>query len=281
MKPLRDKIGKIEEEMKLNSTRAQRAQDSQKKISQRRFTTPQEMLDNCLKKCPGPYECPYGGVLIFESSPLERPIPIICPRYQSWLKQVELEHKLREIVPNDLADKSFENFMIRSASSGEALKLMKKYAKARAWRQGANILITGPYGAGKTHLAIATIRKAIEVGDTAALVLAVDLLKGGFQAIDERFATLREVDLLVIDDLTTEFENKYFLQRAFELIEHRYRQKRGTVFTTNLPMKDFMNALGSKMFSRLYESLLTIEIRDVDDYRKTLRDKNLEWLSKE
>ena len=32
------------------------------------------------------------------------------------------------------------------------------------------------------------------------------------------------------------------------------------------------------MFSRLYENLVTLEIDDADDYRKTLKDKNLEWL---
>jgi hypothetical protein len=34
----------------------------------------------------------------------------------------------------------------------------------------------------------------------------------------------------------------------------------------------------NEMFSRLYENLVTLEINDADDYRKTLRDKNLEWL---
>ncbi len=231
------------------------------------------MLEACKAKCPGPSKCPYVGTPIFGSNP---PQLIRCPVYERWRKQAALEHEIRNVVPENLAEKNFENFLIRSPTSGKALQLMKKYTESEAWKEGANILLTGTYGVGKTHLATATIRKAIEAGSTAALILAVDLIQGNFEEINNRFEKLQKVDLLVIDDLTTEFENKYFLQQIFRLLEHRYRRKKGTVFTTNLPVREFVKGIGDKIFSRLYENLLVIEIKD-SDYRKELRRKKLEW----
>ena len=240
--------------------------------------SPKEKLQHCLDTCPGPDICPYSGLLIVG---FENPQPVICPRYKKWLKQVELEHELRNIVPENFSDKSFENFIIRSAETGKALQLMKKYVKAKAWRSGSSVLITGPNGVGKTHLSIATIREAMRLGETAALILPVDLMKGSFQEMNERFERLQAVGLFVLDDVANDFEKKYFMQRIFELFEHRYRRRKGMIFTTNLSVKEFLSAIGTRMFSRLYENLVTLEIHDVDDYRKTLRNKNLDWLKGE
>lgn len=128
-----------------------------------------------------------------------------------------------------------------------------------AWlaKPGDGLLLQGPAGTGKTHLAAAIIRARIEAGRRAIFRRAADLYAGlrqSYQGSGTEEALLREyteAPLLVLDDLgagaLTDFERRSTL----EALDRRLNALLPTVVTTNLTLRDMEARLDDRIASRL------------------------------
>lgn len=71
---------------------------------------------------------------------------------------------------------------------------------------------------------------------------------------------LKIADLLVLDDLGVEVENKRSKERLYEIIVGRYNSRKATIITTNLRnQNEMIQWLGARVFDRLLESSTFIE----------------------
>lgn len=201
-----------------------------------------------------------------------------CPMYTKWRKQIEFEKKVMDSVPKKFWDKTFQNFKSTSEDLEFALDTSKKYAAKRAWEKGANLIIFGKYGVGKTHLAASIIHEAIKHNSNAVLVTAPSLSIGNIDDIRERFRRIRDVDLMAIDDFSSETSHKMVAQEIFELINYRYESEKGMVMTTNLTAKELKDSLGDRIFDRVQERTVMVEISDVESYRKKKRREYISWM---
>lgn len=115
-------------------------------------------------------------------------------------------------------------------------------------RTGTNILLQGPPGVGKTHLAIGLSRKAIEAGFkvlfTTANTLVEDLSEAAKAGkLKERLAAYAKPSVLIIDELG------YFPLRSeaghllFGLFNARY-ESRSTIVTCNRSVNEWGLLLG-------------------------------------
>lgn len=117
---------------------------------------------------------------------------------------------------------------------------------------GANLVLFGPVGTGKTHAALAAARARAYAGDEVKFFPIIELLdhlrpdgpKGAF-------STLAEADLLVIDDLGEERATDWTAERLGALINRRWMEEKPTIATTNLSRADLETYLGERAFSRL------------------------------
>ena len=145
-------------------------------------------------------------------------------------------------------------------------------AELEAWvahPQGRNVVLLGPVGTGKTHAALAAAQARALAGDAVRFLPIVELLDELRPSGPElAFATLAEVDLLVIDDLGAERATDWTDERLGALINRRWLEELPTIATTNLEPKDLEATLGARTYSRLAgNGSLGIRLTGVDRRR--------------
>lgn len=122
--------------------------------------------------------------------------------------------------------------------------------------QSESLLITGNAGLGKTHAALAIAQTVLDKGFNVVYVCAQSLFS---QLERERFLessplleAAMEADLLILDDLGTEFVSAYVLSTFYNLLNTRLLEKRPTIYTTNIvDGKAFETRYTEKIASRL------------------------------
>lgn len=137
----------------------------------------------------------------------------------------------------------------------ETLAALRDYAE-RFDMKSTSLLICGNAGLGKTHAALAIAQTVLEKGYDAVYISAQSLFG---QLERDRFAddcplmeAVLEADLLVLDDLGTEYVSAYVLSCFYDLLNTRLLEKRPTVYTTNIvDGKAFEARYTEKIASRL------------------------------
>lgn len=165
-------------------------------------------------------------------------------------------------------DLTFETFNPRVPKTREAYDTALKYAKDPSdW-----LLFIGNYGCGKTHLAAAIANEALNRHIRLYFAVVPDLLdylRSTFDpnseaSYDQRFEMIRNVPLLILDDLGTENAKPWAREKLYQIINHRYNAKLPTVITTN----NDLDALDGRIRSRLYDrELCRTILLQAEDYR--------------
>ena len=126
--------------------------------------------------------------------------------------------------------------------------LILDMATSRFVREHAGLLLIGPSGTGKTHLALSLVLNAIHAGYTALYRSAFDLAQDMAEAEatgtrKELIAKLCKVDLLVMEDLGMRRLPPTAAEDLLEVFVRRY-EKGSIILTTNRPMEDWGQVLG-------------------------------------
>ncbi len=144
-------------------------------------------------------------------------------------------------------------------------------ASPRGW-----LVLMGTYGCGKTHLAAAIANTCVEYGMNTLFLTVPDLLdwlRYSYDSTDttfeQRFEEIRNVALLVLDDLGAQNATPWAAEKLFQIIDYRYSRKLPLVVTTNLSFDD----LDDRIRSRLQDPDLVTRVRiTAPDYRSPIKD---------
>jgi DNA replication protein DnaC len=147
----------------------------------------------------------------------------------------------------------------------ETLRVAFDGARQFATKPQGWLVLQGPNGCGKTHLAAAIANECLDAESPATFVGVPDLLDhlrstfGPESTVtyDELFETIRTAPLLILDDLGSQSGTAWAQEKLYQLFNYRYNFHLPTVVTTNLPLDLVEPRLRSRLrdpsLARLFE----------------------------
>lgn len=145
------------------------------------------------------------------------------------------------------------------------------------------LFIHGPVGTGKSHLATSIINDDLRDPSNSFLFgiytyaflnvpTMLEKLQAGFEdkSYISRLEVIKNIDLLVLDDLGTEKPTEWNTQQLFNIVDYRYKNRLATVFTSNDAPEDYREA---RIASRLtdYSEEIVLPVMDYRRHRKMVR----------
>ena len=138
------------------------------------------------------------------------------------------------------------------------LKYCIKYASLFS-ENSRSLLFQGGPGLGKTHLSLAIAGEVIEKGYGVIYVSSPDIFsrienerfRGRLEDRGETESLLCECDLLILDDLGTEYLSKFTSAELYNIINTRLLRNKPSIISTNLSIQEMQNAYGSRVVSRI------------------------------
>lgn len=194
---------------------------------------------------------------------------VLCSCYTSLLKKLRREAINRNFP---LAGTGFDCFSLDLYDSktdpslgtspravmAEILDYCKSYAEHFDTRC-KSLFFMGDAGLGKTHLALSIASTVLEKGFDVVYVSAQDacsqIEKDNFGKNSETLTAMLEADLLILDDLGTEFVTPFILSALYQLVNTRMGRHLPTIYTTNIMTQQLLiTRYTEKVASRLLGS---------------------------
>ena len=139
-----------------------------------------------------------------------------------------------------------------------SLSVAKNYCKNFSKSKG-NLLLIGKTGTGKTHVSTAIAREVINLGydviyDSVQNIISDfedDRFRRGYNDDELKTEKYLECDLLIIDDLGTEFTTQVTVSCIYNLLNTRYNKGLATIISTNLSHDELARKYEDRIYSRI------------------------------
>ena len=197
-----------------------------------------------------------------------------CKCFVNLLKEIERD-KIEKIAP--IEECTFDTFNTEyypDTAENDGVSARRKAEKIKEScigyatsfnKSSKNLFFMGGTGLGKTHLSLAIANVVINRGysviyGTAQNILG-DLQNENFGRIDNlkyRENEILDVDLLILDDLGTEFKSAYTVSCLYNIINTRLSAKLPTIISTNYSIDEIESIYDQRTTSRIIGGYSTL-----------------------
>lgn len=197
-------------------------------------------------------------------------VPCICDCRKKELEEEEKrrqhEEEMRRIeslrasslIESKFREANLKNFG-ETADNAKALVLAKKYIDnfQEMYEKNQGILFWGVVGTGKSYTAACIanelLNKRVAVVMTSFVKILQDIQGGQY---DEKvyIDKLNAARLLIIDDLGTERNTDYALEKVYNVIDSRYRAGKPLILTTNMTLREMQETTDIR-YKRIYDRI--------------------------
>jgi DNA replication protein DnaC len=198
-----------------------------------------------------------------------RVIPCRCSKGELRKKKTEYLEKYSNL--GSLSQLTFDNLSPKgkaaSAISKEHFAQVYQAAKVFADSPQGWLVFSCPSGSGKTHLACAIANHRLSLGEPVFYIGTADLLdhlRSTFSptsdtTYDELFEQVKNVPLLVLDDLTLGGATTWAKEKLEQLLQHRFNARLATVITSDVPLEKIDERLRGHLADNEFCQVWTIE----------------------
>ena len=181
-------------------------------------------------------------------------------------KQEEYEEQMRRInrlkeasmMDKKYREVTFDKYEVREENK-KVFEMAKKYVDRfqDMYKKNQGLLLYGPVGTGKSFTAARIgnylLDNAKPVIMTSFVKILQDIWENDREA--EYITILNSASLLIVDDLGTERETDYALEKVYNIIDSRVRANKPMIITSNLELNDMMECEDIRK-KRIYDRIL-------------------------
>jgi DNA replication protein DnaC len=243
--------------------------------------------------CP---KCGGTGWIIVERADVSGAEPCEC-RFEGRADRISQRSQIPPLYQNA----SLENFVVPGPDNPIArrdltnvLLQVKNYVREFPNESRPGLLLIGDPGTGKTHLAVAALRKIIEKGFECLFCdyqNLLDRIRSGYDASSnsadkEAYRVALDTEVLLLDDIGAHRVTDWVEDTVTSIVTQRCNNRKALIATTNLPDGDagspltersglgkpeyritLAERIGPRARSRLFEMCTVIRMPAIEDYR--------------
>lgn len=149
------------------------------------------------------------------------------------------------------------------------LRFAKNYAENFS-ENSESILMFGKTGLGKTHLSLAIANRVLEKGYSVIYDSIINILRSierehfSREHSSEMIDLIMETELLILDDLGTEYETPFYSSTVYNIINTRLNSGRPTIISTNLDYAGIRRRYDERVVSRITAVYACMEFKGED-----------------